>query len=169
MNISKLDAAKRQLDSAITFYFRDGDPVSMHTLTAAAHEILMVLGKQENVESIIKGHGLKIIKEEYHKEYLDTINKAGNFFKHGSKDSNQLLDFNPETTEIFLFDAIEMYFRLTKELPEDMSIFRVWFTINNPYILTEEFKKQLNQINYKVSNKQKFYSDIKSALILNKI
>jgi hypothetical protein len=29
--VSKLDAAKRQLETAIRLYFSDGDPVSIHT------------------------------------------------------------------------------------------------------------------------------------------
>src|SRR5271163_1574815 len=99
INISKLDAAKRQLDSALTLYFRYGDPVSTYTLTAAAHQILMDLGKQDGVESIVKSHGVKAIKEEFQKEYLKKINEAENFFKHADRDPNELLDFNPETTD----------------------------------------------------------------------
>jgi hypothetical protein len=40
IKISKLDAARRQLDTAIRLYFMEGDPVSVHTLAAAAFEIL---------------------------------------------------------------------------------------------------------------------------------
>ena len=34
VEISKLDAAKRQLDMAISLFFKIADPVSIHTLTA---------------------------------------------------------------------------------------------------------------------------------------
>jgi hypothetical protein len=34
--ISKLDAAERQIDTAIRLYFEDGDLVSIHKLSAAA-------------------------------------------------------------------------------------------------------------------------------------
>ena len=37
MNISKIDAARRQLTAT---YFHEADPVSIHTLTSAAYEIL---------------------------------------------------------------------------------------------------------------------------------
>jgi hypothetical protein len=38
--VSKLDAAKRQLETVIRLYFSNGDPVSIHTLTAAAYNVL---------------------------------------------------------------------------------------------------------------------------------
>lgn len=40
IQISKLEAAKRQRDTAIKMWFADGDPVSIHTLAAAAHQII---------------------------------------------------------------------------------------------------------------------------------
>jgi hypothetical protein len=40
MKITKLDAAKRQLATAIRLYFEDRDPVSVHTLVMAAGEII---------------------------------------------------------------------------------------------------------------------------------
>ena len=43
MIISKLDAAKRQLEMAIKLYFNDDDPISIHTLASASEEILMKL------------------------------------------------------------------------------------------------------------------------------
>jgi hypothetical protein len=32
VRVTKLDAAKKQLETAIMLYFHDGDPVSIHTL-----------------------------------------------------------------------------------------------------------------------------------------
>ena len=40
ISISKLDAACRQLDCAIELWFADGDPVSIHTLACASHQII---------------------------------------------------------------------------------------------------------------------------------
>jgi hypothetical protein len=38
--VTKLEAAQRQLDTAIELWFRDGDAVSIHTLVGAAYQIL---------------------------------------------------------------------------------------------------------------------------------
>jgi hypothetical protein len=48
IEISKLDAAKRQLKTAINLYFSYGDPVSIHTLASAAREILYDLNKKHS-------------------------------------------------------------------------------------------------------------------------
>ena len=40
IRVSKLDAARRQLDCAIELWFADKDAVSTHGLAAAAHQII---------------------------------------------------------------------------------------------------------------------------------
>ena len=44
--VSKLEAGKRQLETAITLYFNYGDPVSIHSLSAAAYVIFRDLNKR---------------------------------------------------------------------------------------------------------------------------
>ena len=57
--VSKLDAAKWQLETAIRLYFSDSDPVSIHTVTAAAYNILRDVTKQKGVElMLVKATGL---------------------------------------------------------------------------------------------------------------
>src|SRR5260221_11225206 len=41
--ITKLEAARRQLATAIELWFLDGDPISIHTLAFAAHEVVHVI------------------------------------------------------------------------------------------------------------------------------
>ncbi len=41
--VTKLDAARRQLHTAIRLFFANEDMVSVHTLTRASHEILRTL------------------------------------------------------------------------------------------------------------------------------
>ena len=57
LKVSKLDAAKRQLETAIRLYFSNGDPVSIHTLVAAAYAILHdVTGRKGADPMLIRGH-----------------------------------------------------------------------------------------------------------------
>lgn len=169
MDISKLDAAKRQLDTAINLYFKDADRVSIHTLTAAAHQILMDLANVQGIKSFLKQSSL--IKKEMQKEYISIINEAENFFKHASKDPGALLNFKPELTETLLLDAVEMYMQLTNEKPEDMSIYRVWFLLNHPTIVDDQIRQELearniNCLQYaRTTNKTAFYKNIKDGLM----
>jgi len=171
MEISKLDAAKRQLDIAINLFFKQSDPVSIHTLTAAAHQLLMDIGHLENIKSFVKES--IVIRKEALKEYMMMINEAENFFKHAEKDPAALLKFNPEQTEFLLLDAVEMYMQLTGEMPEDMSIFRGWFLIKYPNVVSPNVQDQLVEkrldINiFKAKSKSEFYSSMKDALIHSK-
>lgn len=163
MHISKLDAAKRQLDTALNLYFKNGDPISIHTLTAASHQILMDLG----AKSVIKDTAL--IRKGMEKEYLAIVNRAENFFKHAQRDQKELLEFNSKETDFLLFDAVEMYMQIANEQPNDMAILRIWFKIQNPSIISDEIQKTLrdkdvNYSNYAKMTRSEFYINLKSVI-----
>jgi hypothetical protein len=140
--ISKLDAAKRQLDVAINLFFRSGDPVSIHTLTAAAYDVLIGLGKTAKVVDLgIKDVEL-YVKEEHQKEYLAIVNKAQNFFKHSDKDPKEIIEFDPDSTTLFLLSAVKLYIELTKEKPNNMLIYTHWFALMYPDLLKDEYKEE---------------------------
>lgn len=50
--ISKIEAVKRQVNTAIQLYFHQMDPVAIHTLTCAAHEILVCMCKKKDKTSL---------------------------------------------------------------------------------------------------------------------
>ena len=47
VTISKLDAARSQIDASIEMYFTSANPVALHTLTMAAYNILRDLAKKD--------------------------------------------------------------------------------------------------------------------------
>ena len=170
MNISKLDSAKRQLDTAINLFFKESDPVSIHTLVAAAHQLLIDIGNLMGIKSLIKENS--IINKKYFKDYIREVNKPENFFKHAKSDSGALINFNPEQTEFLLLDAVEMYMQIASEKPEDMNIFRMWFFVKYPNVLSSDIQKsitekELNINMFKKKNKLEFYQDMKSVLMFS--
>ncbi len=52
ISVSKLEAAERQLVTAVRLFVKGEDPISIHTLMAAAYEVLRDLGKARGVKSI---------------------------------------------------------------------------------------------------------------------
>src|SRR5436190_21262400 len=52
LRLRKIEAAKRQIESAIWLWFTDADIVSVHTLTLAAHRILLELSKTWGVNPL---------------------------------------------------------------------------------------------------------------------
>ena len=81
LKISKLDAAKRQIETAIRLYFGMGDPVSTHTLISAAYNVIRDINKKRGGKKLIMKDGfMEYIKEGHEREVWQLINKAENFF-----------------------------------------------------------------------------------------
>jgi len=144
LKIGKLDAAKRQIECAITLYFNEHDPVSIHTLSSAAYNVLRNLsnGKVRMLKDRIEDHirpGMETVAREL-------LNRYENFFKHANRDPDGVLDFNPDATEIFLWEACRTYRELTGENPEKMIAYNVWFTNKNNdfFVFNEEERYQAN-------------------------
>ena len=148
-NISKIEAAKRQLETAIRLYFSEGDAVSTHTLTAAAYNVLRDVTNLTGADPVfIKGHMLDMVKSEYRRQLIDKTNEAENFFKHADRDHEASLHFDPEMTELHLIDACVQFQKLTGDEPALFLIYRVWFSAHHPnlFILPDELKSQLENI-----------------------
>jgi hypothetical protein len=132
--ISKLDAAKRQLETATQFFFRKGDPVSIHTLTGAAFEILEDICLKRGIKSAHKLL-LESIRDDKRDEVSQRLASAKNFFKHADKDPDGIEEFNPELTSIYLWDACSIYFALTKEFVPLFKVLELWFYSTDPELL----------------------------------
>lgn len=137
--VSRLGAARRQLCLAIRLFFSGGDAVSTHTLACAAHEILSVLSRHAGsipaTSGEMQGSFLfdnPYVRPEAKKEYLGVIKKHYNFFKHSGQDPHESVDFNPEITEYFLFDALSMYQVVTKRWLYAGLLFYIWFSVTHP-------------------------------------
>jgi hypothetical protein len=85
LHLPKLDVALRQLETAVTLYFQSSDPISIHTLTAAAYNVLQDIKKH-------RGAGFQMFKDadmvypEKRREYVEMLNESENFFKHADRD-----------------------------------------------------------------------------------
>jgi hypothetical protein len=113
MNITKLDAAKSQLATAIWLYFEDCDPVSVHTLVMAAAEIIDRLCESKGTPTWRCSFSTMIIPE-WRKEFVRRFYKARNFFKHASV----LENFSDELNLVSIFMAAQGLLLLGVELLE---------------------------------------------------
>src|SRR6476660_10353827 len=116
ITISKLDAARRQLETAILLYFHEGDPVSIHTLACAAHEVIRDFNKATGGKRTMTEEIEDLIKPQMLREYRSTLKKAQNFFKHHRKGQERAtVDLVPHYTQVIILDACYTYRRLTRE------------------------------------------------------
>jgi hypothetical protein len=135
VTVSKLDAASRQLDNAIRLFLAEGDPVAIHTLAAAAAQVSADLMKAKGLTSLVRSASL--IREDRRKEVLRTMAAPENFFKHADRDSNESIEFNPETTEYFIFASLAELQALTGKLSQAGYVFQMWFLVTHEGVLLE--------------------------------
>ena len=111
--------------------FNNGDPVSIHTLAAAAYNLIRDITKKKGArpmivkDQVVEGH----VKDEYKKKFRDKLNEAENFFKHADRDHSKTLEFAPESSEFLIFDAVQQYCRLTGENAPVLGVFWRWFLV----------------------------------------
>ncbi|TAM48877.1 MAG: hypothetical protein EPN57_27075 [Paraburkholderia sp.] len=127
MRVTKIDAARRQLITAIRLLFDDGDRVSIYSLASNAWEIIDVLCTSTGVESFSKqtrgnlpaGHTLSYYINE----------PCRNFFKHAKQDPNpdNSVELSEADVVAILFLAVEDYIRLRQGGPVEAQVFQAWF------------------------------------------
>jgi hypothetical protein len=126
LKISKLDAARRQLETAILLYFNEADPVSIHTLTAAAHEILRDLSLHIDSPMLLE-RSFEHLPEELRNKIHNAMRQPQNFFKHADRDPQESFEFVPGMTEWILVDGMGKYFELTGERTLILRTYDAWF------------------------------------------
>ena len=139
--VTKLDAARRQLETAVILWFHEGDPVSIHTLVAAAYQILYDLNKKRGGAPMMKD--AKIIRPECVKEYHSIFKKWGNFFKHANQDPLETLLFPPQVTRTFMLDAIAKYDEMSHERRPLFRLFNFYMVFTEPrFFKDDDFVKR---------------------------
>ncbi|MDO8734758.1 MAG: hypothetical protein Q7K21_06335 [Elusimicrobiota bacterium] len=157
IKVGKLESAKRQLETAIILYFNDKDPISIHTLVCAAHEVIADITKKAGGNSLILEGNM--IKQEYKNDFRKMVRKAKNFFKHGDNDSNDTIVFNPDMNDTYLIDTCEGYQLLTGEINPYFVIYRAWFHYKYPNVLNNYtmYQKMKNRFG---DNKIEFFKSM---------
>jgi hypothetical protein len=143
--INKLDAACRQINTAISLWFNDGDTVSIHTLACSAHQIVHDINQQRGNRDLIYDRllydSLKI-KDEYRREANRFIKHPYNFFKHADNDAFETIEFKPILTELFImFTSLGL--EILGRKPDPIrAAFNIYYGLRNPDILTEEGRSE---------------------------
>jgi hypothetical protein len=142
--IHKLEAAQRQLCVAIALWFHDGDDIAVHTLSAAAHQIIHDINRDRGGRDLL--FDSIIIKDEFRKEWLACIKSSVNFFKHADRDPDESIEFTPASSLGFIiFSVLGLELLGVSKKPEE-DVFMKWLFIQNPRYLTEKGRRQYAEI-----------------------
>ena len=170
VRVTKLEAAGRQLETAIDLYFRDGDPVSIHTLCCAAYDVIHVLNKQRNDpldldDMMLKDFDRFLTSRAEKKLFHDSLNAAQNFFKHGSSDTSGTVTLDTRYTEWHLYEAVQKYARLVGQCSKTMALYTTWFATQYPEVfssveMADSDRRNAEQFLRVVStNRERFYAE----------
>ncbi|AVA33441.1 hypothetical protein [Cupriavidus metallidurans] len=138
MIVTKIDAARRQLITAIRLFFDGGDPVSVYSLASNAWEVIDVLATSAGIESFSKQAREHLPEGHTLKYYINE--PCRNFFKHAVQDPDpdsavELLEAN---VAAILFLAVEDYTRFREGGPVEAQVFQLWFIAVFPEKVSKE-------------------------------
>lgn len=123
VTLTKREAARRQIKTAIELFFADGDPVSVYSLTANGWEIVDLLCTRAGIDSVsnqTREHAGP--EKDLKRDYINSPYR--NFFKHADRDPDGVLEgFNDKLNDAILFLAVEDYIRLFESSPVEFQVF----------------------------------------------
>lgn len=127
-----MDAARRQLDTAIRLWFEGGDPVAIHTLALASHDIIHHLFRRKGFSGLM--FDAEMIRPEYRQQWATSLKAAANFFKHGRHDENKTLEFDPLINEYVLMASASGLSRMGEEPSMEQLALGYWTLYSRPYL-----------------------------------
>jgi hypothetical protein len=130
--ITKLEAAKRNLATAVRLFFERGDAVAIHTLAAAAQGVVRDIARARGLEHTSILHDNPMVPKKSRKDWVNAVNAPRNFFKHADADPEGSLEFNEITNAQTLLDASLVLTQLHDKPLAEANVFLGWITTANP-------------------------------------
>ncbi len=111
VSLSKLEAARRQIESAIWLWFADDSYVSVYALTAAAHRLLKELTKQR--ETAPWPYATAYLSDKSADAGRIDLDDPVTFFQYAKQ--KESYEVSEQWTESYLFDAVMAYGNLAED------------------------------------------------------
>src|SRR6266853_5029131 len=138
MSITKIDAARRQLDTAISLFFSEGDPIAVATLAYNALEIAATLARKKGerdwtaFDEVAQAHAVTP------KEVRGIFHAPRNFFKHADRDPDETLANWDGTDAQSLLALAVVQFGEVAERSIEMWSLLIWYYSVHPELKAPE-------------------------------
>ena len=132
--ITKLEAVRDQLETAIKLFFQDESFVAVHTLCSAAFNVLKDISKKNNGDFAFE---MEVrIKPEFLRDWYGATNRPSNFFKHANTDPdpNGVLEFNEKVNDLKLMMCCWGYKELAGIRTPIMEAYVKWMLAFYPHL-----------------------------------
>ena len=139
--VSQIEAAQRQLDTAILLWFQDGDLVSAHTLAAAAHGIIHDLNRANKGPPLL--FDSPTIDPKLKRESVAILKAFENFCKHADNRKREVkeMELEPRVTVAFMFACLWGLTFLGQKHNSVELAFRSWVWVHHPEFLNKQTKE----------------------------
>ena len=140
--IGKMDVVGGHLATIIQLIALEFNPLSTHLLVMASNQLIMDVARKRQV-ALEWDHKIWI-KEEHHKDYVNLVNKAYNYFKHADRDAD-LAYSGPAVAEIVKLNecktllAIKGHKLLGGEQTQAFNIYIAFMTMRYPAYFNLDF------------------------------
>lgn len=119
VTVSKIDAARRQIETAIELYFSGGDFLAIYTISFAAHQVLNDIYNRYRDDGF-----LQAVSEKLPADFRSLLANPANFLKHADRDHDAYLpEISYVQIEAVLCVATILYKRISGDLTSKMKGF----------------------------------------------
>lgn len=175
VTITKIEAARRQLRTALELWFADGDEVSIHTLACAAHQIIHDLNRLNKGPPLMFDNP-GIGDDEKRKLVVSWLTFSMSFFKHADKrrapGAAKSVELDPNQTQLFLFMAVRGLTLLGEKPTALERAFDTWLAFQSPEGLPPSLQQVMHgytvvqREKVRAMNKQEFLQTFRTAFAL---
>lgn len=159
--LTKIEAARRQLVTAIRLFLSEEDAVSIHTLSSAAHGILADLLHKKGGRSFLNDGITVFVHTEDVAKYQRQIREPQNFLKHANRDPDGILEFSPGPLDVWLFDCLKMYRELTGTMFQEGNLFSIWFVLLHPeFLLSGKYPPEIKKLAQSFEPTKEFFLEL---------
>ncbi len=141
LTISKLEAARRQLGTAIELWFDDRDPIPIHVLAFSAYDVIHAVSKKRDPNRRDLLFDSTMIKDEFRSEWAILLKTPSGFFKHARNDPEGTLDFNPALSELLMMFSIAGLATCKIDPSPSECAFLLYLAFQRPSFFTEQGRK----------------------------
>ncbi len=143
--VSKLDAAVKQLRTAIRLWFAEIDPVSAHTLAYAAYTVIEDVCKAKNSTRDGLLFDSQYLQKGDRELFIKVYRHSANFFKHADRDPSAKITFSPELTRPFFnYSLYGLWLAGEHVAADEFEIFCAWTAFTKPHLRSENQRRIFN-------------------------
>lgn len=143
--ITKIDAARREINAGIVMYLNDIDILAIHAVVAGGLQIVTDLAHAEG-KKVGEKEMLANFKPEYRTKMRLAFRHPQNFLKHADRedDHEAVLEYRPETLEAYVMMACLAYEDYTDtSTPEIRTFMFSMYTEEPDLLLPGEYKDSI--------------------------